>query len=423
MSLILDAAYLAGLTVASPYVAVRLLTSSKYRHGLRERLGRIPERDTRRPAIWMHAASAGETLLARPFVDAFRDEHPDWDVVVTSSTATGRGLADKHYPDAQRHYIPLDLSWIVRGALDRIAPRCLLLVEREIWPNLVMGTARRGIPVIVINGRLSARSLGRYQMLGRAAAGVLARVSHFFLQNEEYADRYRSLGVDDAKLHVVGNMKYDSLPLDGPTEPDPEFGELFGIGPGEPVFVAGSTHAGEEGPLLSAWAAAREECPALRLIVAPRYIERAAEVEAIARKLGIECVRRSAMTKSPPPDQAILLDTVGELARTYSLSTIVFVGGSLIPRGGHNLMEPAAAGKALLFGPHVFNTQDVADLLTRSGAACQVDGLEMLTETLHRLLADRGLAADMGRRGREAIRNERGATGRTLSAIRDLGIL
>lgn len=423
MSLLLDAAYLAGLAAASPYLAFKALTSEKYRTGYAERLGRIAPREGERPCTWIHAVSLGEMNLIRPLVAALEEAHPDHELVFSTATNTGHAQAHKLYPGRRAFYFPLDFSWVARKVLRRIRPDLILLVELELWPNFLAAAAREDVPVVVVNGRISDRSFPRYRHIRPLVRRWLRGIALFCMQSETYAERARQLGAPPERVVVTGNVKFDATP--SAPEVEPGFAASFGLRPDEPLLVGGCTWPGEDEALLAAYECLRADFPGLRLLLAPRQAERFDAVERLIRQAGLPCVRRTALREGKgaaelPPDAVLLLDTVGELARVYALGTLVFVGGSLIPHGGHNIIEPSGLSKPVLFGPHTGNFRDVTDeLLAHDAALCVADGAE-LEAACRRLLADPDAAAALGTRAREVVDRNRGATRRTLEAIESI---
>ena len=420
MSFLLDCAYLTAAVVGSPYFAYKALTSEKFRTGFPERFGRIEPRQGEGPCLWLHAVSVGEMNLARTLVQAIQAEFPDWHLVLSTATNTGMATARKLYPGTRLFYYPLDFTWMVRRALGRIRPDVVVLVELELWPNFLAEATRRGARVAVVNARVSDRSFPRYRMVRPLVRRWLQRVDIFCAQDETYAERLRALGAPPERVRVTGNLKYDtSAP---PTlEPDPELARSFGLKGGEPVIVGGCTWPGEDEALVAAYKALRAEFPGLRLILAPRQAERFEAVERLVREAGLAVVRRTALREGAEAGEAVVVvDTMGELVRVYALGSVVFVGGSLIRRGGHNILEPSGLGKAVLFGPHTENFRLVAQALLAEGAARRVADARELERALRELLSNPQLASEMGRRARSLVERNQGATARTLDAIRPL---
>jgi len=417
--MLLDVAYLTGAIAASPFLLYKALTDRKYRTGFPERFGDVAPREGDGPCVWVHAVSVGEMTLVQPLVAALEAERPDWDLVLSTATHTGRETAAKRYPEHRALYFPLDFSWMVRRALRRIRPDLVLLVELELWPNFLATAQRLGSPVAIVNGRISDRSFPRYRLIRPLVRRWLDRIALCCVQNETYAERAVALGADPDRVVVTGNLKFDAAPERAPECRDPELAASFGLGMDEPLIVGGCTWPGEDEALVSIYQRLRADVPGLRLLLAPRQSARFDAVEALVREAGLPCVRRTALQagEEGSGDAVILLDTVGELAVVYGLGSVVFVGGSLIPRGGHNILEPAGLARPVLFGPHTANFRDITDeLLAREAALCVADAAE-LEQALRRLLTDPPAAMALGARARGVVDHHRGATRRTLDAL------
>jgi len=417
LSFLADFAYLLFFALSSPYFFYRMVTTGKYRAGLKQRLGFVPERTSARKCVWIHGVSVGEILGARSLVSAFLSAHPDWEIVLSTTTKAGFEVARKNYPDHFLLYFPLDFSWVCRSVLRKVRPSLVLLMELEIWPNFIRELKNAAVPVMLINGRLSEKSYRLHKRFWKLLQGTYRRIDYFCVQSETYAERLRDLGVPDSKIEVTGSMKYDTVAKEAPISSE-NLRRTFGLSSEDKVWVAGSTHRGEEEVLLRAYAEAKREFPELRFILVPRHPERSSEVEKLARSLGQSCIRRSAIRLGAKPSgEVILVDTLGELAHIYSAADVVFVGGSLVPHGGQNMLEPAAFGKAVFFGPHTDNFRDSVEMLLSKEAAKVVQSPQEVLPTLLRLLSDSNLRSELGRRAREAILSCRGATVRNLHAI------
>ena len=418
--MLLDGAYLTGAVVASPYLLYKALTDEKYRTGFPERFGDVAPREGEAPCVWVHAVSVGEMNLIRPLVAALDVERAGWDVVLSTATHTGRDAAAKRYPEHRAVYYPLDFSWMVRRALRRIRPDLILLVELELWPNFLGSAQRLGVPVVIINGRISDRSFPRYRLLRPLVAKWLDRVAVICVQTETYADRVVELGAAPERVVVTGNMKFDACPERAPAGRDEALAASFGLGADQPLIVGGCTWPGEDEALLAAYQALRKDVPGLRLLLAPRQADRFGAVERLIGEAGLPCVRRTALehgAADAPAEAVILLDTIGELAMVYGLGTVAFVGGSLIRHGGHATIEPAGLARAVVFGPHTENFRDVnEELLAHDAARCVADADE-LERTLRELLANPSAAVALGQRARQVVDHHRGATRRTLDAL------
>lgn len=417
MGLLLDAAYLAGAAVASPWLLFKLATDRRYRHRMGERFGRVAASE-RSPTLWIHGASVGEVNLARPLIQRLRKDHPGLSFHVTTLTMAGRENAENSFPDARVSYYPLDLSGSVRRALRRIRPAGVVLIELEVWPNFVRRCAKEGVPVVVVNGRMSERSFRRYRRLKGLFGPVFRSLGAVGAQSEGVAERMREFGVAPV---VTGNLKYDAaLGFDGAAA-EREWRERLGLGDA-PVLVAGSTHDPEERIVADTYRRLRERVPGLRLVVAPRHLERVPEVEKVVEAAGLRCYKRSQIVPGGPADGVVLLDTVGELARVYSVATAVFIGGTFCSRGGQNMLEPAALGKPILSGPSLSNFEEIARVLVEAGGMAVLDNPIDLARAAGELLGDPARARRIGEKSLEAVRAGRGAIEASVDLI-ESGIL
>jgi 3-deoxy-D-manno-octulosonic-acid transferase len=396
-----------------PAFLVRKVWRAGYPLALRERLGFVrlspgPER------FWVHAVSVGEVMAAIPLVQALRARWPDTEIVISTVTATGAEVARSRLPEAAATFaFPVDLAGAARRAVARVRPRCFIALETELWPNLLRTLARAGIPAVLANGRISDRSYGRYRLVRGLFRRVLDHVTLFAMQSAEGARRIIDLGAPAERVIVTGNLKME---LPAPRESGRElWRRLLGLDQ-DPVWVVGSTHRGEDEPVLDVFARLRGEGLRLRLILAPRHPERASEVEQLARARDLRVVRRSRLG-SDTTGEVIILDTVGELASLYAVADVIFVGGSLVPVGGHNVIEPALSAKPVIFGPHMMNFREAASLLLTAGGAVQVSDAAGLEAALRSLLADDSLREIRGRSAWEAVRAHQGACARTIGAL------
>ena len=421
MSLLLDLVYLAGGLIVSPYVLVRAAASAAFRHDLWQRLGRIAERPDR-PRIWIHCASVGEVNAARPFIDALSQAFPGHEQVVSTYTSTGRSLAGQRYGGGSVFLFPLDFSWVARRVLRRLKPDVLVLVELEFWPNMLREARRAGVPVLVINGRMEEPSLRRWRRWSFLFKRALDEDAPnlYGIQNSDYAERFRAFGVPESRIRVTGAMKYDSVRTEVPGEDRERVREVLGIAGGAPVVVGGSTWPGEEEILLDAYRKLRSRVPGLRLVLAPRHVDRADDVERVIRAAGWSVVRRSCGHEGAAADAVLLIDTIGDLVTAYSLASCAFVGKTLCVGGGHNVLEPAALGVPVLFGPMTETCAAEAALLVECGGGRCVESGEALKAALVELMADADMRAGMGRQGRAAVLSHRGATERNVDLLVEL---
>ena len=411
-----------GLAVAAPaYLAKAARRGTGV--ALRERLGRLPDGVVAalrgRRAVWVHAVSVGEVTAAAPLLRAIKARHPTLCLFVTTVTATGRQTVIERVPQADATaYFPLDFPRVAERVLRLVEPRAFLCVETELWPNFLFALARRGVPAFLVNARLTERSARRYAWARRLFQPALAGVVGFGAQTAADAERLAAIGADPGRIVITGNLKFDQGTEDADM-PSAARRAWLGLGPEERLWVAGSTHPGEETHLVRAYLRLRQRDPRLVLLLAPRHLDRLDKVEAMVREEGAEPVRRSASAGPVlgATPRVILLDTLGELASLYAEAEVAFVGGTLAPVGGHNLLEPAARGKPVVFGPHTHKCEEIARTLLAAGAGVRVDSTEALVDHVGRLLADGALRAQMGRQGLEMVARNRGAVDRTLALV------
>jgi 3-deoxy-D-manno-octulosonic-acid transferase len=398
-----------GALVGAPVLATAALARPRWREGLAERLGAHPAAGGA-PPLWVHGASVGEIRAALPLLDALAARGNA--VVASTMTLTGRAVARAARPGLAVGLAPLDHPWAVARALARVRPRALIFVETELWPSWVRAADERGIPALVVSGRLSERSFARWRRVPGALRGTLARFAAIGARSEADAARFVALGAPPPRVHVCGDLKLDAKPA-GP--PAPELAALLG---GAPYVVAGSTHEGEEAAALAALAVAERAGCAAALVLAPRHPERFERAAAIVREAGRRLRRRSAPDAGPlAPGEVLLLDTLGELASLYAGARIAFVGGTLAPVGGHNLLEPARAGCPVAFGPHVESTRESAALLREAGAAETVRDAAALGAAVTAALLRPDEARARGARGVAALAAHGGATQRSVALI------
>jgi 3-deoxy-D-manno-octulosonic-acid transferase len=410
----------AFLLSLAPGIAWQMARHGKYRRGIGERFGGVPVWEGTAGPLWLHAVSVGEAMAAAPLARLLSTRHPGLPLLVSTTTETGRAVAEQRIPAARFVFFPLDFGWTARRALGRIRPRMVLLTETELWPNFLAECAARRIPVVVINGRISPRSFPRYRLIRGWFGRVLQDVRLFCMQSDADARRILALGALPERVAVTGNVKYD-LPAAERTIDVSEVRAGLGLQPACRLVVAGSIHRGEDEAVIEAYRSAAATRPDLCILLAPRHPERLEEVERAAARAGLACVRRSRLpAETAPPGGAIVLDTMGELARLYAAANVVFVGGSLIPHGGQNILEPAAYGRPVLHGPHMENFAEMRDLFRGAGAAIQVTDGPALGAALRRLLDDPALAERMGQAGRSIVETQRGATRRTADLVGSL---
>ena len=411
--------------VASPYFLYQALRHNKYVGSIAQRLGYLPvsfnlDGDE---SIWVHAVSVGEVLSARPLISELRASYPKLRLFLSTTTLTGQQLARRSVPDVDAvFYFPFDWAITARRTLNVVRPRLFVMTETEIWPNLLRECKRRGVRTLMVNGRISYRSFPRYRLVRPFMKQVLADIDRFCVQGEETSRRLIELGADPARIVVTGSLKFDSLE----SSPTPGRGRervlrFFRVPPTRPVIIAGSTLKGEEEPVIRAFNRVRASGVNALLVIAARHPERFDEVERLCRHEGLTVVRRTELPiDAEPRADAVVLDTIGELAQLYQIATVVFVGGSLVPAGGHNILEPALYGKPVVFGPHMQNFGEIAETFLTNGAAIQVRTPGELEETMLSLIGDPVRRARVGAAARALVESNRGARDRTLMVIRDL---
>lgn len=421
MRWLLNTIYLMLLTALSPFIAWRVLRHGRYRKGIGEKLlGRLPNVNDGREVVWFHAVSVGEVIQLQKIVDEFRRQTSDqFSIVVSTSTDTGFELAIKRFPDCHVTWFPLDFSWAVANAVRAVRPSLVVLMELELWPNFLAECQQHQIPVAVINARMSERSHRGYSRIRQLMAPLFGKLALVAAQSQANADRLRSLGVSPDCLHVSGSIKFDGVATDRNNPATNRMRELLGLSSSETIFMAGSTQEPEEQIALQAWLECRKQFSSLRLVLIPRHRERFDEVAQLVKKSGIELTRRSLLPSSiqPPSDAVILVDSIGELSACWGLADIAFVGGSFGNRGGQNMIEPAAFGAAVLFGPNTWNFRDVVRTFKDASACLQLNAPEELAPTLHRLLTDQSVRQQLGAAAQIAVKSQAGATARTAALL------
>lgn len=432
-----------------PYLLFRLATNPSWVQGFGMRLGILPkdilQKLSSKETIWLHAVSVGEVMGAETLVESLRLKFPNHRLVISTVTQTGNRVAKRLASrDDVVIYFPLDLSFIVKRMIRKISPRIFLMVETEIWPNFITAAFKEEIPVILVNGRISPRSFKKYRKVRFFLKKVLEKINLFLMQTSKEKAKIISLGAPPDRVKVTGNMKFDQAKLSGPSEEGiARLRDSFSLAENEELFVAGSTHPGEEEIILEAYKTLRLHRRNLRLLLAPRHPERAPQIEKLVTKHGFVPFRVSQLPS--PQSQALpsassgplaegpranakgnsqlsilILDTIGQLRSIYGLADLVFVGGSLVPRGGHNPIEPACLGKPILFGPWLFNFQAIADAFLEKGAAILVKDKEDLEAQSLRLLGDPSKRKELGAKAKEVVELSLGATKRNIDLVKEL---
>lgn len=414
-----------GLLVLVPHFLFQALAHGKYVEGLRQRLGSLPPVG-KRPVIWLHCVSVGETQAARPLVERLKQAFPHHALVVSTITRTGQTLArDVFATHAESvFYFPFDWRWTARRALRTIRPDAVLIMETELWPNFLRECEAREIPVALVNGRISRQSFKRYSFIKFFLRRVLKSLDVAVMQSDVDAGRLRHMGMPVERIHTAGNLKFDAKDISVPNQQTLEIRERFGLRDDVPLILAASTHAPEEKVILESF---KQLSQPVRLMLAPRHPERFQEVASLIGESGLSWARRTD-TRDPADANArvILLDTIGELPATYSLATVVFVGGSIVDRGGHNVLEPASAGVPVVTGAHTHNFHAIVDLLHEANALVQLppvegaDATRELARVLTELLADPERRRELATRAKELIAINQGAAERTIELIAPL---
>ena len=418
----LNVAYGLGIVLTCPLWVARMLRHGRYRRDWDQRLGHAPVRYGLQPVIWIHGVSVGEINAARELLKQLHEQLPDYKVVFSSTTDTGMAAARRLFaPDHVVFRWPMDFTFAVNAALRRLRPDLVVLMEGDVWPNFVRRCNRLGIPVVVVNGRMGPRKgFPRYRLVRPLASALFNSLTAIGVQHEAYAELYRALGVRPEKIHVTGMMKYDTAEIGEHVDGQEDLAAAVGIDPAERLLVAGGTGPGEERVLVEVFRRLIREHPSVRLALVPRKPERFEEVARLIRTSGLPLVRRSehpdGSTGGRAPDAIILGDTMGELRKFYALAYAVFVGRSLVPMGGSDMIEPAALGKAVVFGPHTFNFPQ-AESMVQAGCARRVADAAELEATLGQWLGDPDAAGQMGRQAREFVRSQTGATKRNVELI------
>jgi 3-deoxy-D-manno-octulosonic-acid transferase len=353
--------------------------------------------------IWIQAVSVGEVALCKSIIPLLKERFPSNDIIISTITKAGNDLARKNFShDAIIIYFPLDFSFVVKKAVRLIKPGLYIMIETEIWPNLLRELAANSIPSVLINGRISDRSINKYRMIKPFLKNILDKINIFCMQDRIDADRIIELGAPVDRVHVTGNMKFDAH-VSTNTKPVDAIRGSLGLGNNEDLMVAGSTHSGEEEIIVEVFKELSRGYPNLKLLIAPRHINRAGEVREIVKKAG-----------SGP---VIVLDTIGQLNDAYSVATIVFIGGSLVKYGGHNPIEPAVFGRAILFGPHMFNFKYISNIFLKNKAALLIFNKEDMAEKCRLLLKDPDARMALGENAKRTVAENRGATIKNIEAI------
>lgn len=403
--------------IGSPFLLARVI-QGKYRAGLKERFGFLPRRFLAKgnKRIWLHAVSVGEVGAALPIAREIKKLSPGVEIFFSTTTSTGQEVARRRW-GGESFYYPLDFPWTVKRALRIIRPDLFIAMETEIWPNLFREAARAGVTILLLNARISRRSFQGYRKIKFLLKPVFSKITFFGAQSEEDGEHFKELGVESEKISVTGNSKFDGAGVDGSGEKLDYFRALLGL-KGREVIVFGSTHPGEEEIILSSCKALLKSHPHLGFILCPRHPERAGQVEELVKMHSFNPLRRSKLQADKKIEGAfIILDTVGELATIYGLARLVFVGGSFIPKGGQNIIEPAFWGRPIFFGPYMDNFKEVVRIFLEKEAACQVRDGQGLTGKLDFFLTNVEEGEEMGRRAQILVQANQGAARKSAELV------
>ena len=417
-----------GFLIFSIFYLPALIFKGKLHGDFHERFGIYSEAkrallSAAKDVIWIQAVSVGEVALCRGLISLLKKEFPGRDIVLSTITRRGNELAKILFSnEAVIIYFPLDFSLVVRKAVSLIRPKLYIMIETEIWPNVLRELSLKAVPAALLNGRISDRSFGQYRLARPFLLKTLGRIRLFCMQSKEDGRRIMEMGATADRVRVTGTMKFDFdvAADDGAAR---RMRGSLGLSEDAELFVAGSTHPGEEGTVVSAYSQLLKEFPKLTLLIAPRHVERAGEVEAAVKRSGLSAVRVSSLGGSQVTSDkplVYILDTIGRLNDAYAVATLVFIGGSLVPHGGQNPIEPASFEKPVIFGPHMSNFRAIAAVLLDSGGAVQVKDARELLDKARALLKDPQAGLALGRNARRAIIENRGATGRNLKALKEI---
>jgi len=426
MRILIDFIYLLAAIGYSPIVIYRAVRHKRYRSGWDQRFGKVTRRFPDKKCIWLHAVSVGEVNAAKTVIKELQNNFPDFEIVISTTTDTGFARATNTFGENFKvFYFPFDFSLIMRRAFHNIRPAICLLMEQEVWPNFVHFAQQLDVPVVVVNGRISDKGFARYKKIKFLAKLIWQKVTLVLVQTDEYAKRFITIGARPENVIVTGSLKYDTSQITDKVDGADTLAAQLNI-TDERLWVAGATGPGEEKILLDVFKnlTNHQQFEDLRLVIVPRKPERFDEVAQLIKDSGLDFVRYSTIkntdAKSPVKTPIILGDTMGDLRKFYSLSTIIFVGRSLVPMGGSDMMEAAALGKPTLFGPHAFNFRQTVDSLLKDEGAVMVKDEQDLLQTMQKCLTDPDFAQKIAQNGREVIRKNQGATQKTITQIKKL---
>jgi 3-deoxy-D-manno-octulosonic-acid transferase len=407
--------------IALPFILMRLLwrgiRAPSYWQRWPERFGHSPLLNDQQAVIWIHAVSVGEVEATRPLIKTLFAEYPQHQIIITTMTPTGSERVKLLYGDSVMHcYIPYDVSFAVQRFLKRTHPQFGIIMETEIWPTMLLSCQRLNIPLVLANARMSERSAKSYARFANFTKTILQSLQFIAAQSDADRQRFKHLGADIKKVHAIGNLKYE---ISLPTSLEEQAIAMRNLWDNHrPIWVAASTHEGEEAIILNASRQVRAACPELLLIIVPRHPERFDRVTALSQRAGFKTLRRSEHRPCPSDVQVLVVDTMGELPLFYAASDVAFVGGSLVPIGGHNILEPAALARPIITGPHYFNFNEITQQFLNADAAIQINDTEQLAETVIKLLQNSPQRAQMGDAALQLMANSQGASKRLVNLIK-----
>jgi len=430
MNYILDILYVFVGLAYSPVVIYRAIRHNRYRTGWGQRFGKVSRRNPEKPCIWLHAVSMGEVNAAKTLINELETRFGDFELVISTTTDTGYARATALFSESHEvFYFPFDFSWVIRRAFKRIQPAICLLMELEVWPNFVDTAQRLNVPVVVVNGRISDRSFPKYKKVKALVRPMFRKVTLVLAQTDEYARRFKAIGAVPENVVVTSSLKYDTAQITDKVEGADALAAQLQIGD-ERIWVAGGTGPGEEKIIVEVFNSLvqQDQFKDLRLVIVPRKPERFDEVAELIKQTGFELIRYSQLKNDDERkssiehpvssiESVILGDTMGDLRKFYSLATVIFVGRSLIPMGGSDMIEAAALGKCTLFGPHTFNFTQTAEALLADRGALLVNDRQELLDTMQKCLLEPDFASEIARNGQEIIRKNQGATAKSIEQI------
>ena len=427
MAIALNILYLAVVIIISPVFFYRMVRHKRYRKGWSQKLGNITRNEPAKKCIWIHAVSVGEVNATKTIINALSDKFSEFEIVISTTTDTGFERASKLF--GQNHavfYFPFDFSWIIRKAFEAIRPDICMLMELEVWPNFVDTAKKLNVPVVIVNGRISEKSFSRYKLIKPFVKKIFEKITLTLAQTEQYADRFQQVGVSKQNIIVTGSLKYDTAEIAGKIDGADSVAAQLGI-ENKKLWVAGGTGNNEEAVILEVFRnlLQKNPLPDLRLVIVPRKPERFNEVAQIIKQRGFGCIRYSQIkqsSSSPVMDNqtVILVDTMGDLRKFYSLATVIFVGRSLVPMGGSDMAEAAALGKCTIFGAHAFNFKQTVDALLEAEGAIMIENKTELLNTVQKCLLQPDYANQIAANGQQIIKQNQGATKKTVRQITKL---